>query len=342
MPPRPRSLVAHPRTRTARLALVALAAASGLAAAAPLDAQERARPGRDDAPPMARLLAGRFQRQLDSVAAAGPGIVGVAVHDLTTGERFAVNDALAFPQASAIKIAILLELLRQADAGTLALTERVVPRAAQQVGGSGVLGHFADGGSALSLHDLAVLMIVLSDNTATNLLVERVGMASVNRTLDSLGLGEVRLRRLMIRPAESARGNENVASPRAAAELMRRLARCELPMRRASCDEMRRILELPKGGTISDALPAGVRAAWKPGTLEGVSTAWALVPLRGRPYVVTAMVTFGGAGASDVVRAIARLTHAHFARLAAVTPYGVRVPESVLPPVDSIGVRRPR
>jgi beta-lactamase class A len=306
--------------------------------AGPLAAQS----DRDRGRQMARVLSRRYQQQLDSVAATGPGVVGVAVEDLSTGEVFAVNDSLLFPQASAIKIAVLLELMRQADTGALALSERLELRAAQQVGGSGVAGSFAAGGSALSLHDLAVLMVVLSDNTATNLLIERVGMANVNRTLDGLGLSEVRLRRLMIRPAESARGNENVASPRAAMRLMSRLARCDLPMSRRACDEMRRILELPKSGTISDALPAGVPAAWKPGTLDGVSTAWALVRVRGRPFAVAAMVSFGDERADDVVRALARLSYAYFARLASTTPYGVRLPADVLAPVDSLGVRRPR
>ena len=315
------------------LAVLAVLALS----AGPLLAQADPAVGRQ----LERTLARQFQRQLVSTVAAGPGVVGVAVEDLSTGERFAANDSLLFPQASAIKVAILLELLRQADAGAIALSERIEPRAAQQVGGSGVLGVLADGGSALSLHDLAVLMIVLSDNTATNLLIERVGMASVNRTLDSLGLAEIRLRRLMIRPAESVRGNENVATPRAAARLMARLGRCDLPLSRRACEQMRRILELPKGGTVADAIPAGVPVAWKPGTLQGVSTAWALVRVRGRPFAVAAMVTFGDARADDVVRGLVRLSHAHFARLASSTPYGVRVPEGVLPPVDSLGGRRP-
>ncbi|HEX3159237.1 MAG TPA: serine hydrolase, partial [Gemmatimonadaceae bacterium] len=316
--------------RAAILGLVALAG--------PLAAQGVPEPGDR----MRRMLAQQFQQRLDSVASAGPGVIGVAVEDLSTGERFAVNDSLAFPQASAIKVAILLELLRQSDAGTLALGDRVELRAAQQVGGSGVLQSFADGGSSLSLHDLAVLMITLSDNTATNLLIERVGMPSVNRTLDGLGLGEIRLRRLMIRPAESARGNENVASPRAAARLMARLSTCDLPLSASSCGRMRQILELPKSGTLAGALPAGVPVAWKPGTLQGVSTAWALVRLRGRPFAFSAMVAFGDERANDTVRELARLSHDYFASLAGTTPYGVRVPESVLAPVDSSGVRRAR
>lgn len=313
-----------------------------LACFAALSEPLTAQADRDTGRQMRRVLAQQFRRQLDSVVAAGPGVVGVAVEDLSTGERFAVNDSLLFPQASAIKVAILLELLRQADAGTVPLSERIELRAAQQVGGTGVLRLFSGGASALSLHDLAVLMVVLSDNTATNLLIERVGMANVNRTLSGLGLAEVRLRRLMIRPAESARGNENVASPRAAARLMARLGRCELPMSRRACDQMRQLLELPKGGSLSDALPANVPVAWKPGTLEGVSTAWALVRVRGRPFAFAAMVSFGDERADEVVRTLARLSHAYFARLAMATPQGVRVPDAVLPPADSLGVRHPQ
>lgn len=282
--------------------------------------------------PLRQLFARQLQRQLDSLAAATSGVVGIAVEDLTSGERFAVDDSLTFPQASAIKVALLLELFRQSDTGVLALTERVEVPASQQVGGDGVLQSFADRGSALSLHDFAILMVTLSDNTATNVLIQRVGMANVNRLLSGLGLGEIRLGRPMMRPDESARGNENLATPRAAARLMVRLARCELPMSRRACDDARRMLEIPKSGTVADALPAGVPVAWKPGSLDGVATAWALVRLRDRPYVVAVMVSYGDAHVDDVVRSTVRLTHAYFARLASTTPFGVHVPDTLLPP----------
>jgi beta-lactamase class A len=292
--------------------------------------------------PLRQLLSRQLQRQLDSLAASTSGVVGIAVEDLTSGERFGVNDSLTFPQASAIKVALLLELIRQADTGTLALSERVEVPASQHVGGDGVLQSFADRGSALSLHDLAVLMVTLSDNTATNVLIQRVGMANVNRLLSGLELREIRLGRSMMRPDESARGNENLATPRAAARLMARLGRCDLPLSRRACDDARRMLEIPKPGTVADALPADVPVAWKPGSLDGVATAWALVRLRGRPYAMAVMVSYGDARVDDVVRSAVRLTHAHFARLASVTPYGVHVPDAMLPSVDSLGVRPPR
>ena len=82
--------------------------------------------------------------------------------------------------------------------------------------------------------------------------------------------------------------------------------------------------------------------AWKPGSLDGVATAWVLVRLRGRPYAMAVMVSYGDARVDDVVRSAVRLVHAYFARLASVTPYGVHAPDAMLPPVDSLGQRPPQ
>ena len=217
-------------------------------------------------------LTAKFRERLSQIAQSTDGVVGVSVIDLVSGERFGVNDTLVFPQGSAIKIPILVELFRQADAGTLHLDERVTIKATDQVVGTGIAQWFGDGLSAMSLRDLAVLMIVLSDNTATNMLIEKVGMRAVTNTMATLGLGTIKLQRLMIRPRESALGNENVATAAQSAELMRRIHTCQLPMGRPTCGALRRILELPKDGEFPASVPSSVRVAWKPGTVEGVAT----------------------------------------------------------------------
>src|SRR5207244_3610910 len=125
-----------------------------------------------------------------------------------------VNAAIVFPQASSIKITVLMELLRQAQAGRLKLDDRVAIKQVQMVGGSGVLQFFGDASSAISLRDLAVLMIVLSDNTATNILIDQVRMANVNDTLAHLGLAQTRLQRRMIDTAAQRAGRENLSTPR--------------------------------------------------------------------------------------------------------------------------------
>lgn len=285
-------------------------------------------------PPARQLLAMQFHAALGAIVARTPGIVGIAVTDLTSGEPFGWNGTTAFPQGSAIKIPLLVELFRQAEAGTIALDERVPVRAADQVGGTGVAQWFGDGTALLSWRDLATLMIVLSDNTATNLLIDRLGMASVNATMASLGVGAIRLQRKMIRPLASARGEENLATPDAAVALLARIHRCALPMARARCDELRRILEIPKDGPLPASVPAGVKVAWKPGTVEGVETAWGIVALPGRPYALAVMVTYADeAPGQQAIRAVADAAYEHFRRLARASAYGVRVPLSL---ADSI------
>jgi beta-lactamase class A len=290
--------------------------------------------------PHLESLAAKFQDELEGIARSARGVLGVTVLDLETGARFGVNQELVFPQGSAIKVPVLVELYRQADAGGLRLDERLPVRAADKAGGSGVLQGFGDGTSQLSLRDLAVLMIVLSDNTATNLLIERVGMERVSATMRELGFPSIRLQRRMIQPQESARGNENVALPGEAAALMARIHRCELPMGPESCQDLRRILEIPRSGTLPAGVPAGIPLAWKSGTLEGVAVAWGIVGLPGRPYVVTVMLNYGDAApAAETLRQVSASAYDYFARLARATPHGARVPLEILR--ESAPGRRP-
>lgn len=279
--------------------------------------------------PHRRILAEKLRAELGRIATEATGVVGISVIDLESGDRFGFNEGLVFPQGSAIKIPVLLELYRQADEGRLQLDERLPVTASSQVGGSGVIASFGDATSELGLRDLAVLMITLSDNTATNLLIERVGMASVNRTMRELGLDSIRVQRTMIRPDQSAAGNENLATAAQATELMGRLHRCELPMSAESCRGARDILEIPKSGALPSPIPGSIPVAWKPGGIEGVSTAWGLVDLPTRPYALAVMVNYGDGGADETIEAASRAAWSYFSRLARSTPYGARVPLDV-------------
>jgi hypothetical protein len=113
---------------------------------------------------------------------------------------------------------------------------------------------------------------------------------------------------------------------------MAKIARCELPMPKERCAELRRVLEIPKGGPIQASVPEGVRVAWKPGDIEGVSTIWGLVELPGRPFVVVGMVNYSDAeDAARALRRIADAAYGYFHVLARSTPYGARVPLDVIP-----------
>lgn len=275
------------------------------------------------------LLRDKFQTRLEAVVDGFDGVAGVRAVDLTSGERFGVNADLVFPQGSAIKVPVLLELFRRAEEEQGLLDRRVEIGADHQVGGSGVLKRLTDGGTAASLEDLAVLMIVYSDNTATNILIEETGMERINALTASLGAPGTVVQRKMIRPEASARGDENLSTPAEAAALMERIARCELPMSEEGCFRVQEILEIPKSGALPDPVPSGVPVAWKPGGIEGVATAWGIVSLPDRPYVLTVMTNYGGDG-NAAIRAASEAAWDYFSRLARATEYGARVPLAII------------
>ena len=247
------------------------------------------------------------------------------VVDLTDGTRFTFRDDLVFPQASAIKIPILLELYRRAEADPDLLRRRVDITDAVRTGGSGVLLHLSDGGSALSLEDHAIYMILHSDNTSTNILIDALGMEAINALSASLGAPSTRVQRKMIQPEASARGEENLSTPRDAARIMERIASCDLPMSEEACGRVREILAIPKSGGYVDPIPPSTPVLWKPGGITGVATAWGMVALPDRPYVLVVMSNYGGDG-NALIREISAAAWDHFSRLAGVTEYGTRVP----------------
>lgn len=286
--------------------------------ASPLSGQEQHR----------EILRQKFQQELEDIAWGFDGVAGIHVVDLTDHEDFDVAGDLVFPQASAIKVTILLELFRRADADPALLRKRVELTDQVRTAGSGVLQLLTDGGSALSLEDYAIYMVVFSDNTATNVLIDELGMDAVNRLSAQLGAPNTKLQRKMIRPEASARGDENISTPRDAAVLMSRIASCDLPMSEASCKRVREILEIDKGGPVRTPVPRAVPIAFKPGGITGVATVWALVGLPDRPYVLTVMTNYGGDG-DAIVEAASDAAYRYFSKLSGVTPYGTRVPLDV-------------
>ncbi len=297
----------------------------GLALALTAGAQA---PGTGARPDARRVdLHDKLARQLAQSAAEFDGVMGVAAKDLATGETFQVHPGAVFPQASSIKIPILVELFRQAQAGTLRLEERMEVKRAQTAGGSGVLQHFGDASSAISLRDLAVLMIVLSDNTATNILIDRVGMASVNNTLERLGLAQTRLQRRMMDTAAQRANRENLSTPQQMATLLELLHGGKL-LDAAHTAAAIEILSYRKNSPLRRGLPESVALADKPGGIDGVRCDSGIVLLAGRPYVISVMTTYAGDGeaAERAISDVSRRVFAYFERLARSNADGARLP----------------
>lgn len=271
------------------------------------------------------LLQEKTEARLREIAAGTRGVMGLSVTDLTSGARFGFNEEQLFPQASAIKIPVLMEVYKQAGEGKFKLTDTRRIAKGDMTPGSGILSELGDGTVQMNLHDLCVLMIVLSDNTATNLLIDLVGIANVNRTLESLGLKRTRLQRRMMDLPAAQRGDENLATPAEAARIMELLFRGEFVNRSVS-NEILAILKKPKQTAVGSGLPATVEVAGKPGSIAGVKTEWAVVLLKNRPYILTIMENYGlEPEAADAIKNISATLYHHFLRLSQASPHGVYI-----------------
>ena len=262
------------------------------------------------------VLDAKFQASVREVEAGLDGVLGLALKDLKTGKTFLINEREVFPQASSIKIAILLEAFKQAEEGQLKLDEFIALEESRKVAGSGVLFYLGRPSLSLSIRDIAVLMVVLSDNTATNLLIDLVGLDAVNKRLDGLGLNKTRLRRKMMDLKAAAEGRENVSTPLEMMTLLEKTWKggvLKEPFRKDFFD----ILAIPKESPLRSGVPEGVDVAEKPGELEAVRCDSGIVMLPGRPYILCVMTTYlkRDADGNPAIAKISRLAYEHFSRL---------------------------
>lgn len=198
------------------------------------------------------------------------GVIGIAVNG-EAGELFARHGERRFRAASTIKVPILIEAWRQIERGVLDPESRHIPRDEDRVPGSGVLSHL-HAGLELTVADLLYLMISVSDNTATNLVLDRVGLANVNATMQSLGMRDSILGRPMLGRLPNPGDPENWATPRDFALCVQAIVSGQA----ASPDSRTRMMETLQQQSstrrISRFLADGAGISWgtKPGDLPGV------------------------------------------------------------------------
>ena len=166
----------------------------------------------------------KFERNAADIEAEFGGVVGVIATPLSAeeSETLRYNDDVTFPAASTIKVFVLQTLLERVQAGHLTLNDKILLTAAEKVTGSGVLKTLtAD--RPYPIKDLATLMIIVSDNTATNLLIEHLGIHTVNAVCQQHGWRDTLL------TSKLQHGNEpSMTSPRDLTDYFARLWRGEL------------------------------------------------------------------------------------------------------------------
>ena len=274
-------------------------------------------------PEKQRVLWQKLEASIQDVDVHLDGVMGVAIEDITTGDHIFVRPDEVFAQASSIKIAVLADLYLRAEQGKLKLTDLYTVQSSDLVPDSDIMGGLTPGVTRITLRDLATMMVAVSDNSATNVLLDHVGMENVNAMLDSLGLAHTRLRRKMMDLAAAKEGRENVSSPREMMTLLGAIYRGKV-LNKESAADFFKVLSTNKDSWIPRDLPAGLKIANKPGELEAVRNDSGLVFVEGRPYIICVMTSFLGneREGEEAISKISLATWRMFDRLSRASEYG--------------------
>lgn len=228
-----------------------------------------------------------LRRTLDSLVARHRGVVGYAVHDLESGARLGHRADEPFPTASLIKVPILVTLFDLVERGLISLDDPLTVLRIDKVGGAGQL-QFMHDGAGITVRDAAWLMTTISDNTATNLLLDRIVIRRVWAKMDSLGLRRTRVHHksflraiASVAPDSSARYGLGVTTPNEMARLFELLARGQAVNVRAD-SAMLDILAHNEDGALLQRFVPELRSPHKTGADDGIRTECALWTLPDR------------------------------------------------------------
>ncbi|HEU4643291.1 MAG TPA: serine hydrolase [Gemmatimonadaceae bacterium] len=286
-------------------------------------------------PPLAPVRADTtaLRHTLDSLAAAHHGVVGYSIIDLDTGERLSLRGDETFPTASLIKVPILVTLYDLVEKGEISLDDPLTVLHVDKVPGSGEL-QFLHDGAIITVHDAAWYMATISDNTATNLLLDRIIIRRVWEKMEALGLPHTKvhsktfLRISSVAMDSSAKYGLGVSTPNEMAHLFELLAEGKAVSPRAD-STMLDILEHNEDLTLLQRYLQGVRAAHKTGAVDAARTECSLFYLRSR--VVACVFTKENADQRWILDSEPQVTMARMGA-AIARAWGVRDSASVVGP----------
>ena len=287
----------------------------------------------------------RLQSRLQELSDAFPGVIGVAVRDIKTGEEVSINGDRLFPMASVYKVPIMVEVFRQIEAKKFSLDDRIELGDEHRTLGSGVLTLLSNGLKP-TVKDLITLMIILSDNEATDILLKKVGAENVTAAMRSMGLNNIRVDRttfelirdflgfidetardktyneIIVTPRarqitpekqaeaerEFAKVMKDVSSPRDMALLLEKIYKGEAAGKE-SCQMMMTILGRQMfSQRLPRYLPESARMAHKTGTIGSTTNDAGIMFVRGNPIAVAVFTVDKRTARGEVEERMGRLT----------------------------------
>ena len=277
-------------------------------------------------PAQSELLWQKLDATVQQVNRDLNGTMGVAIMDLTDGRTLLLNSDAVFTQASCIKVTVLAELYRQEQqggTGKARLNDLYTVNAADLVADSSIMAGLTSGVTRVTNRDLATFMVAVSDNSATNVLIDHVGMQNVNAMLDSLGLSHTRLQRKMMDIKAAQAGRENLSTPREMMTFFADLHQGKVLNKELTADYFK-VLSTPKGSDIPRFIPDDIMIANKPGELAGVRNDIGVVFAANRPFVIVVMTAYleHERDGNDAIAKIAGAAYEYFDRVGRSSEHG--------------------
>jgi beta-lactamase class A len=225
----------------------------------------------------------RIDDQVKTLVNAFKGKVSLFAKNLDTGETYALNADERVRTASTIKIAVMIEAYARVAAGKLKWTDELILTKEKKVGGSGILNELSDN-LHLTLRDAVNLMMILSDNTATNLVLDVLTTDAVNARMESLGIKNIKIMRKVFSGGESAAGKDpenkkyglGMATPREMVLVMEKLERGEV-ISPAASKEMIELMKREQGRNAIGRSLWEVPVASKYGALDRLRSSVAIL-----------------------------------------------------------------
>ena len=263
-----------------------------------------------------------LKTNLEGIEKDFEGTIGITAKNLGTGEEAIINGDILFPLASVFKIPVIVTLYRQVDNRNISLDDKIEMTDYARVPGSGVLKELSPG-HEMTIRDYRTLMMLISDNTATDMVVDLLGKENINNTMIELGLKDTRIttcREILFSflgladvdttkwtidlwnetikkrreegytpPEELRRKMDNVTTPNDMMKLLEKIYKGEAASR-SSCDEILELMKKCQTGKnrISKNIPRDeIKIAHKTGTIKGVVNDVGIVfPKEKEPYII--------------------------------------------------------
>lgn len=236
---------------------------------------------------------GELEMRLELLAKSHKGRVAIAVRHLGTGESFYLNADEPMPTASLIKLPVMVEVYFQAAEGKLKLSDPVTLRKEDKVQGAGVLTEHFTAGLIIPIEDAVNLMIAVSDNTATNLVLDKIGIPATGKRMESLGYRNTRINakvflgsKTSIDPERTKRFGLGSTSAREMVDILEKLHKGDLVSKEASKAMIEKLRKCDDNLKFPRYLTGKATVAHKTGSVNEVKTDAGILTFTGGPVAL--------------------------------------------------------